>query len=139
MPAKTATKSANTLENVSSIVREAGEDGITVKDVATKAGVTVDSVRKAVKELIEKGSVKRDKQKLFPVARQGRRSTEVVDRDASVLKAIKAGGKSGKALKAVAEELGVTERLTYESIWRLREAGEIHREGSTRSAVWVAG
>jgi transposase len=134
----TKTKAPSTLDNVAKIVKDAGEDGIAVKNIATNAGVSVDVARKAVKQLTDDGKVRKDGTTVFPVSRVGRRSAEVVDRDDKILTVIKNAGKDGITLKDAAIAVSTTERLTYESVWRLREQGLVQREGSTRNARWVA-
>lgn len=136
-----ATKTQTTLDNVALTVREAGEDGILIKDVATKVGVSVDSARKAAKVLEEKGVLKRDPSapgKVIPILKVGRRSVDVVERDDKILAFIKEAGPDGASLADAAEHAGCTPHLAYESAWRLRKQGLIVRKGSTRQATWAA-
>lgn len=136
----TKTKAQTNLDNVLTALREAGDEGTTIKDVATKVGISVDQTRKAVKALEDENKAKRGEAPgtVFAVLKSGRRSTEVVERDEKVYQFIKSGGEDGRSKKAIAEEVGCTEHLAYESLWRLRDQGKVERRGSTRNAVWVA-
>lgn len=146
-PAKTAAKKAakpagkaapSNKDRVLAIAKAAGEEGIDLKSVAAQAGVSQDTVRKAVKALEDEGKVTRDGPgRVIAKLRVGRRSAEVVERDEKILAAI-AGSEDGLPLEEVASVSGTTKRLAYESVWRLREQGKVAREGSTRSARWVA-
>jgi len=142
-PAKRAaktTKAATPLEKITKLVKSSGAEGIAVKDLAAQAGVTQDTARKAVTKLVNEGKARRDGPGIVkPVGAGGRRSEDVVERDAKILEVIKASGKEGLTLVQVAEAVDCTRQLAYESVWRLRKAEKVHRSGSTRNAVWVSG
>ena len=140
-PAKAAatTKAASPLENITKLIRKAGKEGIAVKDLATATGVSEATVRKAVKGLEDEGKVRRDGPGIVKAVRGGgRKSEDVSNRDNQVLAAIRKAGKEGLTKKQVVEAVSTTDQLAYESLWRLRLAGSIQREGSTRNATWVA-
>lgn len=136
-PTATATSNQDKLLNV---VQE-HRDGVALKDAAVAAGITVDQARRAVKPLETENKIRKDGNILYPVnpRRPLRERVEVRARDNQVLEVVRAAGDDGISLKAVAEKLDITERLTYESLWRLRaKEGRVERVGATRQAVWKA-
>lgn len=127
-----------TLDRVLDGVRSAGDEGVTAEQLAGTVGVSADTVRKAFKRLEEDGKVRREGQRAFPVKRQGRRDLAVIERDEKVLTAIRGGGAAGISLNEIAEQVGTTGKLAYQSVWRLRENGQVARVGDTRNARWAA-
>lgn len=137
---KGTNKSTGVLEGVLTAIKATStKEGISVKELAEQTSATEASVRRAITKLEGDGMVRKDGPgHVFPVGRSGRRSTEVVERDEQILKAIQKTKTEGITLEDVAEEVGTTKRLAYESVWRLRNEGKVARTGSTRSARWVA-
>lgn len=151
MPTKTASKPAakkaaakkapakpTTKDLLLSAAKSAGEDGASINDLATAAGVSASTAKKALKALADEGKLTVDGDTVKAKQRVGRRSADVIDRDEQILGLIAAAGADGISKADLAEKADTTERLTYESLWRLREQGKVSRSGSTRSAVWVA-
>jgi len=130
---------ATPLENVAKTIKSSGQDGIAVKELAAKVGVTQDTARRAIKQLETDGKVTRDGPgRVKPVSgRGGRKSAEVSNRDNQILANLRKAGKEGLSKVDVATSVETTEQLAYESLWRLRLAGQVERQGSTRNARWV--
>jgi predicted Rossmann fold nucleotide-binding protein DprA/Smf involved in DNA uptake len=130
------TSGTSNADKVLAVVNEAGAEGITVKDASLKASCTVEQVRRAAKTLEAEHKISKDGQTLKPVVVEGKRRAEAAARDEKVLGVIQGAGDEGISKADIATQLDITERLTYESLWRLREKGSVTRTGATRLARW---
>jgi predicted transcriptional regulator len=60
----------------------------------------------------------------------------VADRDGRILAAIVAA-RDGLTIAEVADAASCDRQDAYESLWRLRRAGKVQRQGSTLDARWL--
>lgn len=130
---------ATTADAILETVRSAGRAGVARSELADRAGVHRSAVTRAVKRLAEDGRVLVGPDDVVrPVLRRGRRLLATLERDELVYGVIARAGAEGVPLADIAEQLNTTKDGAYQSVWRLRRADRVRREGITRQTRWVA-
>lgn len=127
-----------TIDKVLDTLREVGTAGIEVGDLPDKAGVSKTSVTKALNALDEQKLIRRKGDRVFPVLRRGHRLIRTEERDIQVMELVTEAGDRGVTLTEVADQVGISHSLAYQSVWRLSHAERVKRTGVTRTTRWVA-
>lgn len=129
---------------------------VTVKQVVTRTELGETTVRTKLNELADAGVVTRDEDGRWLVAAQtaepepepepekaktggdlARRHAEAVARDTQVLDVIKQS--NGITRDQIAQQLNITSKLAYMSLWRLNKQGVVQKNGTgTRVPSWTA-
>ena len=125
----------STADRILDSTREAGKDGVSVQQLVETLGVAKSGITRGTNKLIEQNLVRRTGDQVFPVLRRGRRLISTEERDQHALKLIH-DAEHGLSVIELAELQGITRGLAYQSIYRLRESGQIYRQGVTRTAKW---
>lgn len=123
--------------------------GKTVAQLVEATGKSESSVRKTLKSLVEAGAVTKTGTEYSIAAtpdtvegeKRGRgrpKDPFVTARDEQVFDLVKAAGKEGLTVAAIAEKIEVKDTVAYLSVWRLRQAKRVEKVlNGTRQPAWA--